>query len=90
MSPRLRIITLFLCFFLKRRKVPSPTRVTGGGEEKIMVWTRPFKKVSPCREADDRKAKLLKLEQSVFYVFELFPLNDRALYGKPVRGGTNS
>ena len=31
-----------------------------------MVWTRPFKKVSPCREADDRKAKLLKLEQSVF------------------------
>ena len=55
-----------------------------------MVWTRPFKKVSPCREADDRKAKLLKLEQSVFEVFELFSLNDRALYGKPVRGGTNS
>ena len=53
-----------------------------------MVWTRPFKKrgVFPCREADDRKAKLLKLERSVF---ELFSLNDRALYGKPVRGGTN-
>ena len=66
-SPRLHIITLFLCFFLKRRKVPSPTRFTGGGgKEKIMVWTRPFKKVSPCREADDRKAKLLKFEQSVF------------------------
>ena len=38
----------------------------GGGKEKIMVWTRPFKKVSPCREADDRKAKLLEFEQSVF------------------------
>ena len=53
-----------------------------------MVWTRPFKKkVSPCREADDKKAKLPKLERSVF---ELFSLNDRALYEKPVRGGTNS
>ena len=56
-----------------------------------MVWTRPFKKkVSPCREADDRKAKLPKFEQSVFKFLELSPSNDPPLYGKPVRGGTNS
>ena len=45
-----------------------------------------FKKVSPCREANNRKAKL-----SIFFLnFKLSPLNDRTLYGKPVRGGTNS
>ena len=66
-----------------------PTRFTGGGggEDNGVDQAVQEKRVSPCREADDRKAKLLKLEQSVF---ELFSLNDRALYGKPVRGGTNS
>ena len=48
-----------------------------------------FKKVSPYREANDRKAKLPKFEQLVL-IFKLSSLNDRALYGKPVRGGTNS
>ena len=48
-----------------------------------------FKEDSPCREANDRKAKLPKFEQLVL-VFKLSSLNDHALYGKPVRGGTNS
>ena len=79
---------LFFLFLKKERKVPSHTSLPGG-KEKIMVWTRPFKKVSPCREANDRKAKLPKFEQSVL-IFKLSSSNDRALYGKPVRGGTNS
>jgi len=49
-----------------------------------------FKEVSPCREANDKKAKLPKFEQLDFLFFKLSPLNDRTLYGKPVRGGTNS
>ena len=59
----------FISLFLSEKKEGSLAHKVyrgGWGKEKIMVWTRPFKKVSPCREADDRKAKLLKLEQSVF------------------------
>ena len=53
-----------------------------------MVWIRRrSSKFSPYQKANERKAKLPKLERSVF---ELFSLNDRALYEKPVRGGTNS
>jgi hypothetical protein len=60
----------FISLFLSQNKEGSLAhKVYQGGKEKIMVWTRPFKKVSPCREADDRKAKLLKLEQSVFLSF---------------------
>ena len=56
-----------------------------------MVWTgRRSSTVLPCREASDRKAKLPKFEQSVFKFLELSSSNDPALYGKPVRGGTNS
>ena len=49
-----------------------------------------FKQVSPYRRADNMKAKLPKFEQSVFKIFELSSSNNPALYGKPVRGGTNS
>ena len=56
-----------------------------------MVWTRRrSSKVLPCREANDRKAKLPKFEESIFKFFELSSSNDPALYEKPVRGGTNS
>ena len=55
-----------------------------------MVWTRRCSRISPCREANNRKDKLPKFEQSKFLNFELSPLNDCALYGKPVRGGTDS
>ena len=62
-----------------------------GKKEKIVVWTRRrSSEVLPCREANDRKAKLPKFEQSLFKIFELSSSNDPALYGKPVRGGTNS
>ena len=61
-----------------------------GGKEKIVVCTRRrSSEVLPCREANDRKAKLPKSEQLVL-IFKLSSSNDCALYGKPVRGGTNS
>ena len=60
----------------------------GGGEDNGMDQAS-FKEDSPCREANDRKAKLPKFEQLVL-IFKLSSSNDRALYGKPVRGGTNS
>ena len=56
-----------------------------------MVWARRrSSKDLPYREANDRKAKLPKFEQSLFKIFELSSSNDPTLYGKPVRGGTNS
>ena len=56
-----------------------------------MVWARRrSSKDLPYREANDRKAKLPKFEQSLFLIFELSSSNDPALYEKPVRGGTNS
>ena len=56
-----------------------------------MVWARcRSSKDLPYREANDRKAKLPKFEQSLFQIFGLSSSNDSALYGKPVRGGTNS
>ena len=71
----------------------SPTslvRQVGGGEgEDNGVDQALFEEVSPYREANDRKAKLPKFEQSVKF-FKLSSSNDLALYGKPVRGGTNS
>ena len=57
----------FISLSLSQKKEGSfAHKVYRGRKEKIMVWTGPFKRVSPCREADDRKAKLLKFEQSVF------------------------
>ena len=80
--------TLF--FFSKNeRKVPSHTSLSGGKGEDNGVDQASFKEVSPCREANDRKAKFPKFEQLVL-IFKLSSSNDCALYGKPVRGGTNS
>ena len=46
----------FISLFLSQKKEGSLAhKVYRGGEENIMVRTRPFKKVSPCREADDKK-----------------------------------
>ena len=60
----------FISLFLSQKKEGSLAhKFYRRGKEKIMVWTRPFKKFSPCREADDRKAMSLKLEQSVFLSF---------------------
>ena len=84
------LFSLLSSFSTKEKKVPSHTCLPGG-KEKIVVWTRRrSSEVLPCREANDRKAKLPKFEQSIFKFFELSSSNDPALYGKPVRGGTNS
>ena len=62
----------------------------GGGEDNGMDQAS-VKKGSPYREANNRKDKLPKFEQSdSLKKFKLSSLNDRALYGKPVHGGTNS
>src|SRR4051812_1057889 len=71
-------------------KAPSPTSLPEG-KGKIMVWTgHRSRKVSPCREANNRKAKYQSLSNQIFFYFKLFSLNDHALYGKPVREGTGS
>ena len=52
--------------FLKEKKVLSHTSLPGE-EEKIVVWARRrSNKDLPYREANDRKAKLPKIEQSLF------------------------
>ena len=80
-----------LSFSFQRKRRFSRTQVCRGGKKKIVVWARRrSSKDLPYREANDRKAKLPKFEQSLFKIFELSSSNDPALYGKPVRGGTNS
>ena len=60
-------------FFLKEKEVPSHTYLSGE-KEKIVVWTRRCSsEVLPCREANDRKAKLPKFEQSVFKFLSYLP-----------------
>ena len=82
-------ISLFsLLSFSQKRRFPR-TQVCRGEGEDNGVDQASFKEVSPCREANDRKAKLPKFEQLVL-IFKLSSSNDRILYGKPVRGGTNS
>ena len=82
---------LFSLLSLSQGKEGSLAHKFAGGEgEDNGVDQASFEKVSPYREANDRKAKLLKFEQSVLNFFKLSSSNDRALYGKPVRGGTNS
>ena len=78
-----------LSFSQKGKENSLAHKFAGGNEEDNGVDQASFKEVSPYREANDRKAKLPKFEQSVL-VFKLSSSNDRALYRKPVRGGTNS
>ena len=73
----------------KERKVPSHTSLPGGKGGDNGVDQASFKEGSPCRAANDKKAKLPKSEQLVL-IFKLSSSNDSALCGKPVRGGTNS
>ena len=84
-------ISLFsLLSFSQKGKEGSLTHKFAGGKgEDNGVDQASFKEVSPYRKANDRKAKLPKFEQSVL-ISKLSSSNDPALYGKPVRGGTNS
>ena len=79
-----------LLSFSQKGKEGSLAHKFPGGKEKMMVWIRRrSSKFSPYRNANDRKAKLPKFEQLVL-IFKLSSSNDRALCGKPVRGGTSS
>ena len=89
-EPKSSILLFSLLSFSFKGKEGSLAHKFAGGKEKIVVCTRRrSSKVLPSGEANDRKAKLPKFEQSVLN-FKLSSSNDRALYGKPVRGGTNS
>ena len=90
-GPKSSILLFSLLSFSFKGKEGSLAHKFAGGKEKIVVWARRrSSKDLPYREANDRKAKLPKFEQSLFKIFELSSSNDPALYGKPVRGGTNS
>ena len=90
-EPKSSILLFSLLSFSFKGKEGSLAHKFAGGKENIVVWARRrSSKVLLCREANDRKAKLPKFEQSVFKFFELSSSNDPALYGKPVRRGTNS
>ena len=75
--------------FLKEKKVPSHTSLPGG-KEKIMVWTR--RRLRKFRLAGKQTTEKLSCQSlsNQFLNFELSSSNDPALYGKPVRGGTDS
>ena len=79
-----------LSFSQKGKEDSLAHKFAGGKGEDNGVDQASFKEVSPYRKANDRKAKLPKFERSVLKNFKLSSSNDRALYGKPVRGGTNS
>ena len=79
-----------LSFSQKGKEGSLAHKFAGGKGEDNGVDQASFKEVLPYRKANDRKAKLPKFEQSLFKIFELSSSNDPALYGKPVRGGTNS
>jgi len=90
-EPKCSILLFSLLSFSFKGKEGSLAHKFAGGKEKIVVWAkRRSSKDLPYREANNRKAKLPKFEQSLFLIFELSSSNDPALYGKPVRGGTNS
>ena len=83
-------VSLFSLLSLSQRKEGSLAHKFAGGKGGDNgVDQASFKEVSPYQKANDRKAKLPKFEQSVL-IFKLSSSNDRTLYGKPVRGGTNS
>ena len=69
-------ISLFslLSFFLNKGKEGSLAHKFAGGKEKIVVWARRrSSKDLPYREANDRKAKLPKFEQSLFKFLSYLP-----------------
>ena len=67
------LFSLLSSFSTKEKKVPSHTSLPGGKGEDNGVDQASFKEVSPCREANDRKAKLPKFEQSVFKFLSYLP-----------------
>ena len=90
-EPKSSILLFSLLSFSFKGKEGSLAHKFSGGKEKTVVWARRCSnKDLPYREANNRKAKLPKSEQLVFNFLELSSSNDPALYGKPVRGGTNS
>ena len=65
-EPKGSIYLFSLLSFLNKGKERSLAHKFAGGEEKFVVGTRRrSSKVLPCREANDRKAKLPKFEQSI-------------------------
>ena len=90
-EPKCSILLFSLLSFSFKGKEGSLAHKFSGGEgEDCGMGQVSFKQGLALREANDRKAKLPKFERSLFKIFELSSSNDPALYGKPVRKGTNS
>ena len=68
-------ISLFslLSFSQKGKEGSLAHKFAGGEGEDNGVDQASFKEDSPCREANDRKAKLLKFEQSVLEILSYLP-----------------
>ena len=63
-----------LSFSSKEKEGSLAHKFAGGGKEKIVVWARRrSSKDLPYREANDRKAKLPKFEQSLFKFLGYLP-----------------
>ena len=73
-EPKSSILLFSLLSFSFKGKEGSLAHKFAGGKEKIVVWARRrSSKVLPCREANDKKAKLPKFEQSVFKFLSYLP-----------------
>ena len=69
-EPKCSILLFSLLSFSFKGKEGSLAHKFVGGKEKIVVWARRrSNKDLPYREANNRKAKLPKFEQSLFFNF---------------------
>ena len=73
-EPKSSILLFSLLSPLFKGKEGSLAHKFAGGKEKIVVWARRrSSKDLPYREANDRKAKLPKFEQSLFKFLSYLP-----------------
>ena len=73
-EPKISILLFSLLSFSSKGKEGSLAHKFAGGEDKIVVWARRRSSEDlPYREANDRKAKLPKFEQSLFKFLSYLP-----------------
>ena len=73
-EPKSSILLFSLLSFSFKGKEGSLAHKFAGGKEKIVVWARRHSsKDLPYQEANDRKAKLPKFEQSLFKFLSYLP-----------------
>ena len=89
-EPKSSILLFSLLSFSFKGKEGSLAHKFAGGKEKIVVWARRrSNKDLPYGKQMTEKLSCQSLSNHFLKFFELSSSNDPALYGKPVRGGTN-